>query len=275
MQAKHVTVLNTLQRVQRFMDTNTEALGAVNTAGYRRALDDTVTALKDHAVNQSASQRQGQGETAKQRALRSALRENHMRPIATIAAAELRQVPEFVAFGMPSPNLTSQRLIAAAGAMGKAALGYEGIFITGGLAPDFLQQLQAAADAVSQSLTDRGTSTTTQAAATAGLDATTERGRGIVRVLDSLILPQLAGNAALLTQWKTAKRFVGKTKPVPTSTFQAAAIGMNAIQPAPSGSSIGAPSGTPSVPSSTPAPAPAPVPAPVAAPADPAPAAAA
>ncbi len=261
MQAKHVTVLNTLQRVQRFMDTNADTLGSVNTSGYRHVLDDTVIALKDHAVNQSASQQMGQGETARQRALRSALRQNHMRPIATIAAAELRQVPEFIALRMPAPNLTTQRLIAAAGAMRVAAQSYEHTFVAGGLAADFLDQLQAAADALTQSLTDRGASTTTQAAATAGLAATASRGRATVRVLDSLVQPQLAGNAALLTQWKTAKRFVGKTSPVPASTFEAAAIGTNAVQ--------ADASATPSAPSN------APVAAPPAAPSDPVPAAAA
>ena len=243
MQSKHAIVLGTLLRVQRFMDTNAEVLGPVNTSGYRHVLDDTVTALQDHAVNQSASQQIGQGETAKQRALRSALRQNHMRPIATIALAELRQVPEFVSLRNPAPNLTAHKLVAAAGAMAVAARSYQSTFINGGLPADFLDQLKAAADAVTQSLTDRGTSTTTQAAATAGLATMASRGRAAVRVLDSLIQPQLAGNAVLLTQWKSAKRFVGRTSPVPATTFEAAAIGTNAVVPA--------------VPAPTPAPAPA------------------
>jgi hypothetical protein len=75
----------------------------------------------------------------------------------------------------------------------------------------------------------------------------------VVRVLNSLIQPQLAGNAALLTQWMTAKRFVGKTTPVPATTFQAAAIGTNAVQ-ALSSSTTTAPSIAP-VAAPTPAPA--------------------
>jgi hypothetical protein len=242
--AQHVIVLNTLQRVQRFMDTNDAVLGSVNDSGYRHVLDDVVTALKEHAVNQNASQQAGQGETARQRALRSALRQNHMRPIATIALAELPQVPEFVSLKMPANNVTPQRLIAAAGAMGAAAAKYESTFTTGGLATDFLAQLEAAANAVERSLTNRGASTTTQAAATAGLVASSRRGRAVVRVLDSLVRPQLAGDAALLAQWNSAKRFSGKTPPVPATTFEAAAIGANAAEPP-------APS-TPSVPAAGP-----------------------
>ncbi len=255
MKAQHVIVLNTLQRVQRFMDTNDGVLGSVNDSGYRHVLDDVVTTLKEHAVNQNASQQAGQGETARQRALRSALRQNHMRPIATIALAELPQVPEFVSLRMPANNATPQRLIAAAGAMAAAARKYESTFTAGGLAPDFVAQLQAAADAVDESVTNRGTTTTTQHAATAGLSASAKRGRAAVRVLDSLVRPQLAGNAALLAQWNTAKRFSGKTPPVPTTTFEAAAIGTTAAEP--SASSATPAASAPSASSAAPAPTPA------------------
>ena len=91
MQTKHTAVLNTLQRVQRFMDTNAEALGTLNTSGYRHILDEVADALSGHAVSQAASKRVGSGETAKQRVLRNALKLNHMRPIASVAAAQLKQ----------------------------------------------------------------------------------------------------------------------------------------------------------------------------------------
>lgn len=55
MKAQHVIVLSTLQRVQRFMDTNDGVLGSVNDSGYRHVLDDVVSARKEHAVNQNAS----------------------------------------------------------------------------------------------------------------------------------------------------------------------------------------------------------------------------
>jgi nucleotide-binding universal stress UspA family protein len=230
MQARHVTVLSTLLRVQRFMDINANTLGSVTTSVYRHALDDSVTTLKSQAVTLSEFQRKGHGQPAKQRALRSALRDNHMRRIAIIAAVELRQAPEFVTLQMPAPNLTTQQLVAAAEAMRVAAQQYVSTFTDGGLPADFLEQLQAAADVLAQMLADHGPSTTTQAAVTAELGATAASGRGIVRVLDPLIQAKLAGNAGLLAQWKTAKRFIGKVTPVPASMLQAAAIGANALQ---------------------------------------------
>ncbi len=46
-----------------------------------------------------------------------------------------------------------------------------------------------------------------------------------MRVLDSLIEPQLAGNIVLLVQWKAAKRFTGRAVPIASTTIDAAARG--------------------------------------------------
>lgn len=226
MQATHATVLNTLQRVQRFMDTNASALGTLNTSGYRRILDDVVSTLSDHAVNQATSKRVGSAETAKQRVLRNALKLNAMRPIAAVANAQLKQVPEFGALKMPAANTTSVRLIAAAGAMHSAAATYETTFVDAGLPGDFLDRLATAAGALNTSLTNRGNTAGTQVGATQGLKAETSRGREAVRVLDSLIEPQLAGNTVLLVQWNSAKKFGGKSTVVTTTSVDAAAKGV-------------------------------------------------
>ena len=209
METKHSVVLNTPQRVQRFMDTNADALGTLNTSGYRRILDEVAGTLSGHAVNQAASQRVGSGETAKQRVLRSALKLNHMRPIASVAAAQLKQVLEFTALRMPPANSTSRQLIAAAGAL-------------------------------NESVTNRGTTRTIQSGATAGVRAEAARGRDAVKVLDSLIEPQLSGSTVLLVQWRAARRFGGKTTPIPSTTIDAAAKGPAAAGNTPaSGSSVG------------------------------------
>jgi hypothetical protein len=225
MQTEHSTVLNTLMRVQRFMDTSAEALGSLNESGSRRTLDDIIANLSSHAVNQAASKRVGSAGTAKQRVLRNALKTNHMWPIATVAKAHLKQVPEFLALKMPAANTTSRRLIAAAGAMAVAAKKHAKTFTDAGHPADFLERLQAAASALEASLTDRGATTSTQTGATAGLKAETARGRDSVKVLDSLIEPQLAGNTVLLVQWKSAKRFGGKSTNVTSTSIDAAAKG--------------------------------------------------
>ncbi len=225
MQSQTATVLNTLQKVQRFMDINADALGTINHSGYRRILDDVVDTLSSHASNQAASKRMGSAETAKQRVLRNALRLNAMRPIAAVAAAQLKQVPEFLALKMPPGNSTSARLIAAAGGMATAATTYEKAFVDAGLPADFLDRLKTASDALNNSLTNRGNTAGNQVGATQGLKAESVRGREAVKVLDSLIEPQLAGDSVLLMQWKSARKFGGKSTVVANTTIDAAAKG--------------------------------------------------
>jgi hypothetical protein len=78
---------------------------------------------------------------------------------------------------MPASNSTSRRLIAAAGAMAVSAKGYAKTFTDARLAPDFLEQMEAATAALNASLGNRGATTSSQTGATAGLKAEAVRGR--------------------------------------------------------------------------------------------------
>jgi len=208
--ASHASTLNTLTRVQRFLDINGPSLGDINASGYRKILDDVVDKLSGHAADQTTTKRAASAEAAKERVLRNALKLNHMRPIATVANAQLRQVPDFVALKMPAKTATSRTLIAWAAAMKAAAGEYASAFVGAGLPADFLDGLQSAADALSNSLTSRTSNGAAQRGATIGLDAEATRGRQAVKVLDSLVEPLIQGNLALLAQWAAAKRFGGK-----------------------------------------------------------------
>jgi hypothetical protein len=216
--------LNTLSRVQRFLDLNGPTLGDINASGYRKILDDVVGKLSAHAADQTTTKRVAAAEAAKERVLRNA-KLNHMRPVATVANAQLRQVPDFVALKMPPRNATSRTLISWAAAMKTAAGEYADAFVGAGLPADFLDQLQAAADALGNSLTNRTSNGAAQRGATIGLDAEATRGRQAVKVLDSLVEPLIQGNLALLGQWTAAKRFGGKVSAPTSTSIDAAARG--------------------------------------------------
>jgi hypothetical protein len=55
--ASHASTLNTLTRVQRFLDQNGTTLGDINAPGYRKILDDVVDKLSGHAANQTTTKR--------------------------------------------------------------------------------------------------------------------------------------------------------------------------------------------------------------------------
>jgi hypothetical protein len=87
-------VLASLRRAQQFLGTHGDVLDAVNKST-RKPLDNIVTQLTELSVAQESGMRGAKGETARQQALRLALRRNYMAPIAELARLELRAAPEF------------------------------------------------------------------------------------------------------------------------------------------------------------------------------------
>jgi hypothetical protein len=202
MHVSQEAVLETLRGIQRFLDDNDATLGSVNQAAARQRLDEAVTQIASHAVAQVAGRRGAEGETAKQRALRLALRSDHMRPIALIAAQKLREQPEFRLLRMPPWSVRGAGLSAAAHDMANAAEKYTDLFVHEGVPTDFVAQLRTAADQLDQSVDVRGQSRSLRAGATEGLKAEAKRSRALIKVLDSLVRPKLGTNDELLRQWQ-------------------------------------------------------------------------
>lgn len=205
MRSRQGRVFETLRRVQRFLDANDELLGRINASGARRMFDEAVAQFADHMLNQKAGQVNSYGETGRLRALRETLREVHMQPIAAIARANGRSVPELASVRMPPRRITAARLIAAAGAMAQVASAHTELFVQYGLEPDFAERLIAAADDVSVSIDERAASRGRRVAGTMGLQTGETRARQLLRVLDSLVLPALARDERLLAEWQSAR----------------------------------------------------------------------
>jgi hypothetical protein len=214
MKHRQTRVLDSLRGTQGFLDDNNTLLAAINKSGARRTLDDVVTQLSTHAVNQDAGTRMSQGETANQKSLRHTLRFNHMKPIADVARMHLREVPNFIALTRPRNNVSAAHLIAAASGMADAAAPYAEVFVDAGLAADFLEQLRQAADDMRRSLDDRAQHVQKRVGATEGLKAAEKRGTGILRLLDGLVIPKLGTNDPLLAQWKAARKIYARPGPV-------------------------------------------------------------
>src|SRR5205814_1144015 len=158
-----------------------------------------------------------------QRALRLALRSDHMRSIAVIAGQKLREQPEFKLLRLPRWSIRGPGLTAAARDMADAAEKYTELFVHEGLPTDFVAQLRAATDRLDQSIDVRGQSRGQRAGATEGLKAETKRARGLIRVLDSLVRPKLGTNDELLREWQVMSHIRrGRTPATATPGSQAA-----------------------------------------------------
>ena len=210
------SILETLRRVQGFLDTNNTVLAAVNQSGARTQLDDAVKAITTNVVNQRAGIVNAIGETAKQRKLRLTLRIHYMRPIARVAKRMLGVQPELSMLRMPPEDLGPTDLVGCARGMADAAEPHSTTLIAGGLKPGFVAQLLDAAKAVEDSLVDRSKSRGRRAGATGGLTKHEKAGREELKVLDALIVPEISGNAELLSEWRSIKK-IGRKPGRPVS----------------------------------------------------------
>lgn len=229
MHSRQSFILATLRAIQGFLDDNKEAVTPVNDSGARKTLDALVKQLTAQAVDQDAGRVNSRGETSLQASLRKTLREVHMKRIATIARARLRDVPEMRAFILPRSTTPSLRLVAMAGGMADAATQHSAVFIDRGLSQDFIAQLTTAADALNQSLDTRAKSRGRSTGATTALWALAKQAGQVIRELDVLVVPNIARDDRLLGEWRTAKRIHQKTGPA-TGTTQSPSV----IAPPPS-----------------------------------------
>lgn len=206
MQVTQASMLQSLRSVRSFLDANATRLGDIGSTGARKRLDDAVNELASHAATQSGSFLQAKGSTKEQRTLCKVLLRDHMAPIARIAAADLVGTPNIEPLRMPKTRQIGERLAAAAKGMGGTAAKFAPTFIAAGLPPDFLERLNAAADAMLATLTQRTESRSYRLGATKGLKTKLSAARKTVAVLDAFVQTALKDDAVLLARWDSIKR---------------------------------------------------------------------
>jgi hypothetical protein len=206
MRIRQGAVLETLRRVQRFLDDNAAILDSVNKSGARKNLNAVAAQIGAHAVDQDGGVRGSKGETARKKRLSMQLRFDHMRPIAEVAKQNLRDAPEFKSLGLPRYTLRNARLTAAARAMADAATPHVSVFIDHGLQATFIDDLRAAADGLDGAIDTANRSRGKRQGATKALTAMESQGRSMIKLLDSLVRPKLGSNDQLLGEWDAAKR---------------------------------------------------------------------
>jgi hypothetical protein len=204
MQSRQGQLIDTGRHVLAFIDENEAVIGP-DIAPSRKNLEDALSQLTIMAVTQDGGRLKSKGATARQKSLRVSLRTNFMKPIADLAKLKLGDVPEMGALVMPGKQLGATRLVAAAHAMADAAQAHADVFTQVGLPADFIDNLRAAADAVTTSLDGRQEQIGATKSATAGIKQQETQVRALFKLISSLIIPRLGNDLALLTKWKATK----------------------------------------------------------------------
>jgi hypothetical protein len=204
--ARHESLL----RVQRCLDDFDEFLGDVNRSPARSALDRLAGEVTQLAGYQRLAPTEVQSRAVQREDLREALRLEQMRPIAAIARLRLADSPLIIRLQVPRKNVDDATLIAAGDGMAKAAAQYRDVFIAQHLPADFVEQLEAAVNALRKSVEDREGTRVQRRYTTRAILACLSEASHMVRILDGLVMRQIRKDPALLAGWTTAVRHRGR-----------------------------------------------------------------
>jgi hypothetical protein len=229
MQQHQQRSLDSLRRVQDFLDTHADQVGALKDSEGRKQLDAAVALVASHTDDQSATHLAMAGQMSQQRALEADLRARHMQPLATFSRAKLRGVPDFAALAKSGAGLLPKQLIHAARAMATAAAPHADVLTAAGFPADTIAQLGAAATALESSMTDRANTKVLRVGSTRGVHEGLLRGREAVAMLSAVVGKQFAGDKTFLAAWRAAHRITRK----PGAVRGAAVEAPPAFQPAP------------------------------------------
>ena len=210
MQHLQQRTLDSLRRVQDFVDAHAAELGALKDSEGGRQLEDAIAEVATHTDEQSSTDLAMSGQVSRQRALESDLRAKHMKPIATFARAKLRGVPDFAALTKSGAGLIPKALVRAARAMATAGAPQADAFTKAGFPSDTIAQLGAAATALESSMTDRANAQVRRVGATKGISQALVRGREAVAMLNAVVSKQFADDKTFLAAWRAAHRITKK-----------------------------------------------------------------
>jgi len=206
MNTRQGSAMQALRSANAFLEQHADVLASVVQTGSRRKLAEVVASLEPLRASQASDTLVARGATQRHYALRRALLQQHMRPIARIAGIAFQGTPELAAFRMPRADLGAEKLAAAAFGMATAARVHASVFIDAGLDEGFADDLAAASSAMLHPVDARAQSRSSQHGATTGLSTALREGHKLVHIIDALVQNALQDDPALLAAWDSAKR---------------------------------------------------------------------
>lgn len=211
MNQTHQRTLDSLRRVQDFLDTHADVLGGIVNSEGRKEIDAAVAAIDSHRTNQGTANRDLAGQMGRQQALAKQLIASHLLPIAKFARGKLRGVPDFAALTQAVDASKPKQLLLNARTMADAAAKYADRFASAGLAANTVERLKTATDALESAMAQRSHLTGVRKVSTGEIENALVQGRDGVRVVGALLAQGLSPNDALFTAWKSISRVEEKS----------------------------------------------------------------
>ena len=208
METRQRQVLDAFERVRTFLDEH-PASGVLTYASAQEMLDDVITRLRALASTQYRGRAESRAETRRQADQVELLVDQHIRPIVTIARAQIEPTSDVglpAGLRMPKLPLNASQLLTVCDAMMEAARTNEAVFIANGLPADFLAQFASARRVLDRLTSGRTAQRGAHVAARKGLDVQLRRGRRAVERLDAIVRAAFRRDPATLGAWRGAKR---------------------------------------------------------------------
>jgi len=208
MNAQQLQVLQSFVRVRVFLDEQ-PMRGSIDSRHARAMLDDALRRAREHAATQEGAPSSGRAALRRQQDLVQRIRDEHMRPIVTIARAQMEpgsDVGLSASLRMPTGKLGLQELLQWCDGMLETVRPFEALFISNGMPSDFLARFAQSRTDLVRTMTVRATLTTAHVVARHGLREELRRARLAVDRLDAIGRANFRGDEAMLTVWRSTKR---------------------------------------------------------------------
>lgn len=207
MLSPHKQAVKVFRRVRDFLTAGAPTVGYGSVAKVVEQLTGVVNRLETYAREQEARRRQALAATRVKRARAATVVTEYLRPVVRGAKALFPEDPALLAaFRVPRVR-DYQGTLAAAEAMAQTASAHRARFVEVGLPEDFIERLQQAAVDLRAAIDGHAQEFGKRSASTAGLRKEYTRGRDLVRMLDAMVAPRLAGTPDRLAEWRTISRF--------------------------------------------------------------------
>lgn len=208
MNARQNQVMDSYVRVRAFLDAH-PATGTLTYGNARETLDDVLERVRAFAGAQYEGRDGSRMALRQQEDWVSRIVEDFMRPIVTIARAQIGASSDVgLPDGLRLPKLPMgpTKLLARCDAMLAAARRFEAVFLAHGMPADFLAQFSAARNGLQRAMGARASQVVTHVSARTQLKEELVRGRRALDRLDAIVRSSFRREPALLSAWRTAKR---------------------------------------------------------------------
>ena len=208
METRQRQVVEAFQRVRTFLDEH-PATGTLSYTSALAMLDDVIEKVRSLASMEYRGREVSRAETRRQAEQLRVLVDEHIRPIVTIARAQIESQSDVglpAGLRMPSLPLNPSKAVTVCDGMLEAARPHEVLFVANGLPADFLAQFANARNELERLTGGRATQVGAHKAARSGLPVQMVRGRRAVERVDAIVRASYRRDPGVLGAWRSAKR---------------------------------------------------------------------